>query len=207
MAALGDKVVLSGGRRGGAANTSWVWDGSAWQALDGGGPTAREDAVMAPLGDKLVIFGGSDLTRDEIGIPTLSDTWTWDGEAWTRLNVTGPSERMGAAMAPLDGKLVLFGGIHYPRSSGSTMAVPLADTWTWDGATWTQRNVAGPSARSWASMAPVAGKIVLFGGVTFGGDPIHPLQLSDTWVWDGTAWAEVDVSGPAARQNAAMAGP
>jgi hypothetical protein len=68
----------------------------------------------------------------------LGDTWTWRNGAWTRRDVPGPSPRRYAAMAPLGGVLVLFGGDDFDDK-------PLGDTWTWDGTAWTQLDVTGPS--------------------------------------------------------------
>jgi hypothetical protein len=54
---------------------------------------------------------------------------------------------------------VLFGG-HGP--------MPLSDTWTWDGSTWTQLSIPGPPGRWSAAMSALGGKIVLYGGADFG---------------------------------------
>jgi hypothetical protein len=48
-------------------------------------------------------------------------------------------------MATMGNVVVLFGG---HGASGV-----LADTWLWDGSTWTQRNVTGPAAREAHAMA------------------------------------------------------
>jgi hypothetical protein len=53
-------------------------------------------------------------------------------------------------MASLNGRVVLFGG-HALDATGAN--VEMSDTWEWDGNTWSQRLVAGPSARSGAGMA------------------------------------------------------
>lgn len=66
---------------------------------------------------------------------------------------------------------VLFGG-----AAGEVWP---ADTWTWDGATWTKLDVVGPSARDNAMMAALNDNVVLFGGSDAG-------VLGDTWTWDGT---------------------
>ena len=87
-------------------------------------------------------------------------------------------------MAPLNGKVALFGG--------ASITDDLSDTWTWDGTTWTQLSVTGPSARTSPVMAPLKGKLVLFGGLSSN-------ALSDTWSWDGTTWAQLSVTGPSAR--------
>ena len=61
---------------------------------------------------------------------------------------------------PATGNVVLFGGI-------TTGNAKLADTWTWNGSTWTQQSPAtSPSARYSTSMAydSATGNVVLFGG-------------------------------------------
>jgi hypothetical protein len=88
---------------------------------------------MAALGSDIVLFGGSNAGVYD------SDTWQWDGTSWTALAATGPGAREFAAMAPVPGGVLMFGGF-----SGTS----LGDTWLWNGVQWTQRNVAGPSARS-----------------------------------------------------------
>ncbi len=80
----------------------------------------------------------------------------------------------------------------------------LADTWTWNGTTWTKQSpTTSPSARYGASMAydPAAGTMVLFGGQ---GSPTT--SLSDTWTWNGTTWTEQNpATTPPARYGASMA--
>ena len=57
---------------------------------------------------------------------------------------------------------VLFGG-------QTSTYFTSAETWEWNGATWAQRLVSGPSTRSYAAMAYDAarGVSVLFGGLTY----------------------------------------
>jgi hypothetical protein len=75
-----------------------------------------------------------------------AETWTFDGKAWKKLDVAGPPGRAEAAMTPVRGKLVLFGGVN---GAGHT----LGDTWTFDGATWERIAVSGPPARYDAAFA------------------------------------------------------
>jgi len=179
-------AVLFGGLGSARFSDTWVFRAGRWSQIPVVGPSARDSAVMAPLGGEVVLFGGED------GNGGLADTWTWNGASWTQLSVTGPGARWGAVMAPLAGKLVLFGG-------WSSTLGGLSDTWTWDGASWARINVAGPPAREGAVMAPLGNKLVLFGG--FNSSP----ELSDTWTWDGTTWARLFVAGPSAREGAVMA--
>ena len=184
------QAVLYGGEDGaGLRSDTWVWDGATWTQHDLPEPFPRYDAMMAPLGGKLVMIGGAH------GNPAaLSDSWAWDGATWTMIAATGPS-REHAAMAPLHGALVLFGGMTADPPG------PFGDTWTWTpgAASWTELKVAGPSAREGVAMAPLGGALVLFGGWD------GTSALSDTWTWNGTAWTALPVSGPSAREGAVMA--
>jgi hypothetical protein len=83
-------------------------------------------AARLPAGG-ILLFGGSD------GTTVRADTWKWDGSAWSKLGVTGPSARLSAAMA-LDvarARVVLYGG----QTAAGTA---LADTWEFDGTAWRQ---------------------------------------------------------------------
>jgi sugar lactone lactonase YvrE len=119
---------------------------------------------------------------------------------WVQLSpATSPSARWGATMAydSVQGKLVLFGG--------NTDSGDLADTWTWNGTTWTQVDTSqtdGPPGRNSAVMAydSAHGQVVLFGGAGASG------LLGDTWIWNGTTWTQqILATSPVARQNASMA--
>jgi hypothetical protein len=89
-------------------------------------------------------------------------------------------------------RVVLFGG--------DTAAGVQADTWEYDGTTWTQRTITGPAARSGHAMVYDArrGKVLLFGGAGASG------ALADLWEYDGSAWTQVSAAGPPARQDFAM---
>jgi hypothetical protein len=81
---------------------------------------------------RAVLFGGSG-ANDEL----FSDTWEWDGKAWTKINATGPTKRdhpLGA-YDPQNQAIIVKGGFN---SSGL-----LTDTWSFDGIKWTQLIDAG----------------------------------------------------------------
>jgi Immunoglobulin domain/Galactose oxidase, central domain len=70
---------------------------------------------------------------------------------------------------------------------------------------WNQIQAVGPSIRSSHSMVfdTTRGRAVLFGG--YGPKPDGSEYLGDLWEFDGTTWFLRTTTGPAARQNAAMA--
>lgn len=181
-----DRTVLFGGFRGVELMAeTWLWDGATWtQATPVTSPPARSSAKMAYdiARRRVLLFGG-------IHDAAPDDTWLWDGAAtsWTKHVGAGPTARYGPAMAydALRERIVLFGG------SAAADGTLLADTWTWDGTTWTKQAPAtAPAGRQYGGMTwhPARKRIVLFGG--FG-----PAQatLDDAWEWTGTDWVEIAV--------------
>jgi N-acetylneuraminic acid mutarotase len=194
----GPFTTLFGGNEWGVSDLSdtWIWNGTTWTETNATGPSERSDTMLAPLGGKLVLFGGQGDSDAGFG-KFESDTWTWDRGVWQQVATTGPSSRAGASMASLAATVVLFGG-HQDGYDG------MSDTWTWDGTSWQQQNGAGPSERWWAVMAPLNGTLTLFGGAADVSGPQDQL-LDDTWTWDGSTWTELSVAGPPARSLAVMA--
>src|SRR5262249_14262812 len=131
--------------------------------------------------NRVVLFGGSDsfATTFFQGVPSLDDTWEWDGTDWVqRLPAHRPPARLYAQMAfdSRRGVVVLHGGLNYP--SYPLQQEKLSDTWEWDGTTWTERTEtpAPPAAAPYESMAYDAARGVVV------------LSTPDLWEWDGNAW-------------------
>jgi hypothetical protein len=191
-------TFLYGGFDGASAQfDTWAWGGASWTQVflppdDTSWPSTRSDAASAVLGNAIVLFGG--LGPGAGGSATdLGDQWTFDGTRWIELSppTPPPSPRSGATAATLSGSMVLFGG----TASGALQG----DTWTWNGAAWSQPSVSAPPARAHASMATLGSTVVLFGGDGGSG------PLGDTWLWDGTTWTSPSLaSAPSPRSGAAM---
>lgn len=93
------------------------------------------------------------------------------------------------AYDPTTHQLVLFGGM---QLTGSSLSPLVADTWVWNGTTWTQLHpTASPPARGDASMAldPATNQLVLFGGNGTAG------FLNDTWTRNGSNWTQRPLPG------------
>ena len=112
------------------------------------------------------------------------DTWTYDGNDWTKLtdNPAVPVHGYFAMVYdPVRKVTVLYGG-------ETTNNVPVGDTWEFDGttSTWTLKSTAGPAKRTKPSMVYDQGRkaMVVFGGNNAG------LQ-KDAWTWDGTTWNQI----------------
>ncbi len=83
-------------------------------------------------------------------------------------------------------RVVMFGGL-------SAQGAVLADTWEWDGVSWTQmRPKKAPQARHGAAMGydQKRKRVLLFGGFT------QSSSKNDTWEWNGIDWVERTPAAP-----------
>ncbi|MDO8630142.1 MAG: kelch repeat-containing protein, partial [Phycisphaerales bacterium] len=117
---------------------------------------------------------------------------------WEPTAPPGVREEHAMAYDSARGVTVLFGGYDYDPDLGKIYS---AETWEWDGVTWTQKSTTGPTPRAGHAMAYDSrrGVTVLFGGSDGSG------ETGDTWEWDGTNWTSRNTTGPVARSDHALA--
>ncbi len=130
----------------------------------------------------VVLFGGT----DNQGQDQLGDTWEYDGLDWTQVTpTTSPPARFGHAMAydASRGRVVLFGGAS--TSGGNTTF--LADTWDYDGTTWTEISPTPSPAAS-------AGHRLVYDTtrerIVYVGSDFMGSAVTATWDYDGTTWTD-----------------
>jgi len=106
-----------------------------------------------------------------------------------------PRAEYGFAFDETREAAVLFGG-----SANLSFAAVNAETWEWDGTTWTLAPAGGPSARCDQTMAydTVRDRIAIFGG-------FNGAFLGDTWHRSDTIWSLQAIPGPGSRADAFMA--
>jgi hypothetical protein len=196
MAEHDGKVVLFGGEglSGQLLSDTWEWDGTAWTQMNVAGPPARYVAAMASFLGKAILMGGQGDVHQVYG-----DTWQWDGATWTALQPNGPPEyQHGMARVGCD---LVVSGFSPSLIFDNTYR---NNTQIWNGTTWSPLPAElAPSERQWPAMAPTLAGALLFGGY----DNTSPTGAvdGDTWLWDGTTWAQVAQSGPPGRMLAGMA--
>ena len=177
----------------------------------GSGPRFGSAFATMPGGNNAVLYGGEHLFGGEI----LSDTWTFNGEAWTpncgttEPGATGdcsPGARLGQAMGTAPNGVLLYGGVRSgglgpPLDGQSGLAPVQSDAWLWNGSSWAQVcSSCAPGPRVGAAAAGNGRQMLLFGGVSSAG------QVSNaTWSFDGTNFTEVDAGGPDAPSARAFA--
>ncbi|MGH9127175.1 MAG: kelch repeat-containing protein, partial [Acidimicrobiales bacterium] len=204
------EVVLFGGRDAAwnALSDTWTWNGTSWtQQNPAQAPSARAYGGMAYDGaiGQSVLYGGAATSTTRT---FDSDVWEYKSstDTWTNLGtlVPGPGERVDDQLGydPATGQLLMFGGSTCPT------CVALADTWTFNGSSWTQQKPAvSPPGRYLYRVAfdPNAGGssggVVMFGGMNNTG-----ASMNDTWVWTGSTWLQADgVASPPGTSLQAMA--
>jgi hypothetical protein len=212
---FGGVAYTASGRFSGTTNETWIFVSGHWTrlklALE---PPARFGAAMsydAADGYVLMFGGGPSAYSGAL----LTDTWAFSAGKWSQVNVnSAPSGRAYAGMAydAMDGYVVLFGGLGY---NATNALVPLNDTWTYAGGTWTEiipddcylvssySCPASPSERYDFGMTYDAadGVVLLFGGTGYLGDD------GDTWAFTGGTWYNVtgySTHSPGALQGAVM---
>jgi len=181
------RVVLFGGSFGSPLGDTWEWDGGSWQEFTPAQkPSPRYAGAFAydSTRKETLLFSGMD------GMSPTPDTWVWNGATWSqRAPAQSPAPTLGPATAhdANRGKTVMFGGL---RNGPGGLDDYSAETWEWNGVTWTQATpLASPPARIISAMEYDAEhkNIVLFGGsVNIGFGEL----LADTWTYDGTTWTK-----------------
>lgn len=199
-------VLLYGGDGGTryALDDTWQWDGTAWTQLapaQSPGGYGRHAMAFDRARQVTLLFGG----RYDSWFNNVQsyETWEFGGGTWSLATpTTSPPARIDGAMSyhPGLGLVMLFGG-------EDAQGLGLDDTWTYDGADWTQVNTTGtrPAGRAGARLVQVFNRNLC---VLFGGRDPGTLQIfNDTWEHDGTSWREVTTLGSMlpARHGMAMA--
>ncbi len=177
---------------------TWEWDGNQWTQISAQGPGLREGAGMAydAKRKRVVLFGGAQSGT------MMNDLWEWDGDQWSQISTEGPSPRFPAGFVydVANEYFLLFGGHSFANQEFATYG----DTWIWNGMTWKQITVAGPSPRDGARAIyiPIFRHVFLFGGAEI---TTNVKNLNDSWIWNGTKWQELELEDPRARVHPAMA--
>lgn len=169
-----------------SSGSTYVWDGMTWSLrLPTVSPPPRENAAMSYDGvGHAVMFGG--IYRQLLSSGWVStqrtDTWVWDGTAWTEQHPTSTPQGNGRMAAEGPGRTLLFGG-----ATGN-------ETWRWEGSQWTELQPQHrPSPRVRFGIAGEGnGAVLLHGGVD---ESLHR-SFSDTWRWDGQDWTELHPAHP-----------
>ena len=164
-------------------NETWAFDGFVWTQLT---PTTTPPArwghrmVYDTLRNRIVTFGG----RSPTTTANANDTWEWDCATsnWIQvLPAASPNARAFYSMVYDENRnrCVLYG------AQAGSVAGGAAQTWEYDGSTWTQVVTATtPPGLETPAMAydKRRGVTVMFGGGQ------SATLFNQTWEYDGVQW-------------------
>ena len=198
-----DQVLLFGGNGpNGLLNDLERWDGTQWQPIASAtSPPGRGGFGLAYDSARhvVVLFGGTTANGP------ANDTWEWDGTNWTQKMASGsganqPWAVQATVMAYHAGRqrTVLFGGWSNANQQ------ELADTWEWDGSSWTKQAAgSGPAGDQAGALAYDSARMVIV--YVPGASPAGP--GIDTWEYDVAGhWTQRTTTvAPAARRAAGLA--
>jgi len=175
---LKKSVVLTNGETGMSVDT-WAWSGTGWFSLNASPPGETGPSLLG------YHAGAQQL------VAVVNATWLYNGSNWVAAGgLDSPQTRRGTSLVydPLTRQLILFGGIAYQSSNG------VADTWTWDGKSWTLQHPTTNPPAGWASLAydPDTRQLLLLDQET-SNTTTFPTSLS-MWSWDGADWHQLHPS-------------
>ncbi|MCI4334810.1 MAG: PKD domain-containing protein [Thermoplasmata archaeon] len=143
-------------------------------------------------GDGYLLFYGGDNWAGT----NLDQTWTYSAGAWTLQSTNGtPGPLDGPALAydPVDGQVVMYGGlVSYSPFTFTTL------TWTYSHGTWSSAQISPtPPGRLAGSLVfdPALGGVVLFGGYN-NSVPSGTALLNDLWLYKGGTWSQLPATNP-----------
>lgn len=149
-------------------NETWIYTERGWTEItDIEAPPARyfHTMVYDRARERTILFGGLDAEQN-----VLTDTWEWDGAAWTQIETERTPPFLASAMV-------------FDEERNLTLAYVLGETkgtgeWTFDGVTWKGIGALDFSGLSFKSAYDTSrGTVVAFGGVDIDREQISP----QTW--------------------------
>ncbi|HYR27907.1 MAG TPA: hypothetical protein VEU30_05545, partial [Thermoanaerobaculia bacterium] len=122
------------------------------------------------------------------------EVYEYDGTEFKAIATTRnkPDVRRFSALVYDDNikKVVLFGGYDVATQNFKD------DTWTWDGANWTEVRNNKPPNRALHAMwyDPLQKRTILYGGIGRESIENHVDRFSDMWAFNGTGWTKLTIA-------------
>lgn len=194
------RTVLFGGRnQTGQLSDTWEWDGARWQLVNQNGPPPRiHSAAAFDRKRGVVVLFGPIFAPKHMPRPLPTETWTWDGRHWGKIEAAGPSDciPIGMVFDEAKGTVLLFVTKVGDESAGKPWGA--TELWEWTGKGWQQNSTAMPPFAPNQSNVVVAGSrggVLVFEACNQAG------TTGITWHWDGKKWAEVSKTNPLAHHG------
>lgn len=173
--------------------TIWGWNGTHWQKVTEGGPPGRilGGAAYDEKRNVFVLYGGRPIDLGKCS----QETWEWDGQTWTKKDVTPPTacDHVKMVYDAANAESILFSGLDPSENR-------INETWSWNGQEWRLLSKEGPESRGHFGFVydPTHEQILLYGGYA-------STVTDEFWVWKDRAWQEINFPGPGKLSHFGMA--
>ncbi|MDQ1433531.1 MAG: hypothetical protein QOF59_347 [Actinomycetota bacterium] len=177
-----------------AGTSTWTYDGQSWTNRTHGTDTMQSPVGIAidPVSVRLIAVEryqpGVCMPHSGCAQPAYMRTFTWTGAAWKDVADVGTPDPAGSGQR--------ISGL-VPDPAGGALLMLAADHSTWERASnghWRQVATAAESPPALEGMTLVADsaahQVVGFGGARIGHGSAFAAN-NDTWVWNGSTWAEL----------------
>lgn len=169
---------------------TWEFYDNDWHQVSTEGPSARNGAALSfdPSLKTMVLFGGS--TRDKQYGAATGETWTWNGQQWSKMEMDQPANMFNSTMTYQlpEQRLIRFGGWNGKARTD--------ETWFFQNNSWTQLETnEQPAARNHSQMIydQENQQLVLFGG--HNGEWV----FGDLWIFKENRWKQLIRTAPKKR--------
>jgi hypothetical protein len=152
------------------------WNGSVWVSwLALPGPISGQAYLSYDQGRHELLLIDSNSGGN------VAVTWAHNSAGWRKADSTsGPPGHFSSAVTydPSSGVTVLFGGTYMNQA--------FADTWTWDGSSWTRRQpiVSPPAGAAIGAYDQASARVILLA------------SNGTSWAWNGVDWSQLPSPSP-----------
>jgi len=196
------RIVLFGGIDGPYRADTWEWDGAQWIPVATTSASERAYHGMAYdiVGARTILLDGF---HNQSG--AIDDMWEWDEAmaVWNPIGGLRPGVRANFGMTHCSATGTVFAvGGSAPGGQARN------DVWEWNGVAWNNIEPQPPGVAPEARLmhvlvdSPPCQGVLLFGGTSQSAS-----RHGDLWLWNGTAWSQLDPGSPSpvARNRSAAA--
>lgn len=157
-------------------------------------PRHLEEITYDKAGNKLLLFGGVEMTKGGWTEPAM--VYEWNGTNWYSKEVKGPLGRRAHVWVYDESRreTVLMGGVTTGHIVKDSL---LFDVWAWDGIKWKSMNSTCPVKEPEGIFDPVNNRLLVYGDANNKNQVNYNLPAAfELWEYKNNIWKKLSTNGP-----------